>query len=452
VGRATGAPLAAGAGEGRGLKNVAKQRFLFLGHQDLSGMLRGRSVPKERHKLALAQGLPWVPGNFSIGPTNVIPHDNPFGQQGEIRLMPDKSAMLALPAYDGKPALDLVLCDARQHDGASWAYCPRTALKSAMDRLKAEAGLTMKVGFEHEFSVKGLNQVAHPAYSVASGRNVSHLAAHVMETLANSGIALEQFQAEYGADQFEISSIPADPLTAADRVVLTQEAIRDGARQFGLHASFIPKPAPTAAGNGVHIHFSLYRDGEPVTAAKDWLTDVSGPFVQGILDRAESVVPFTCLSANSYLRLRPNSWVGPYACAGLRNREAMIRVVPRKPDAGGRHPQASLEYRASDGTANVYLALAALIGAGLDGLKQKKTPVNIATNPELLGAKERKRLVLRLLPQSLPDALKAFDAKAAASWLGAELVEAYLACRREDVRQFCSISDEDAAGVLQRFY
>ncbi len=431
---------------------MVKQHFLFLGHQDLSGMLRGRSVPKERHKMALAEGLPWVPGNFSIGPTNVIPADNPFGQQGEIRLLPDQTAMLALPAYDGKPAFDLVLCDARQHDGAPWAYCPRTALKSAMDRLKSEAGLTMKVAFEHEFNVIGLNQVAHPAYSVASGRVVSGLAAHVMQTLAESGIRLEQFQAEYGADQFEISSIPADPLAAADRVVLTQEAIRDGARQFGLHASFIPKPAPTAAGNGVHIHFSLYRDGEPVTVEKDWLTDISGPFVQGILDHAESVVPFTCLSANSYLRLRPNSWVGPYACAGLRNREAMIRVVPRQADADGRQPQASLEYRASDGTANAYLALAALIGSGLDGLKQKKIPIDIAKNPELLGENERKRLGLRLLPQSLPDALKMFDAKAAASWLGAELVEAYLACRREDLRQFGDISDEEAASILQRVY
>ncbi len=431
---------------------MAKQRFLFLGYQDLSGMLRGRSVPLERHKLALAQGLPWVPGNFAIGPTNVIASGNPFGQQGEIRLFPDAETRLGLPAYDGKPGFDIVLCDARQPDGAPWPYCPRSALKAAVARLKSEAGLTMQVGFEHEFMIKGLNQVAHPAYSVGSGRAVSQLASQVMETLAKSGIRLEQFQAEYGTDQFEIASVPADPLTAADRVVLTQEAVRDGARQLGLHASFVPKPAPNAAGNGVHIHFSLHRSGKPVTAEKDWLTDVSGPFVQGILDHAETAVVFSCLSANSYLRLRPNSWVGPYVCTGIRNREAMIRVVPRLPDARGKHPNATLEYRPADGTANVYLTLAALIGAGLDGLKTKKTPLNIDSNPELLGEKERKRLGLRLLPQSLSEALTRFDSKTAASWMGADLVDAYLACRREDERQFGSLSCEDAAAILQRVY
>ena len=429
-----------------------KQRFLFLGHQDLSGLLRGRSVPKERHKQAMAKGLPWVPANYSIGPTNVLPPDNPFGPMGEIRLVPDAEARLALPAYGDKPAFDIVLCDAQRPDGSPWPYCPRSALKTAVSRLQQEAGLTMKVAFEHEFTVNGLGQPAHPGFSASSGRAVSHLAAAVMETLARSGIRLEQFQAEYGTDQFEISSEPAEPVVAADRAVLTREAIRDGARQIGLHASFIPKPAINAAGNGVHIHFSLQRDGEPVTVERDWLTDVSAPFVQGILDNAETALLFTCLSANSYLRLRPDSWVGPYVCVGLLNREAMIRVVPRAPDARGLHPAASLEYRATDGTANAYLALAAIIGAGLDGLKQQKRPVNVDKNPERLGVAERKRMGLRLLPQSLPDALAAFEPKVAASWMGAAPVEAYTACRREDARQFCTIGDDDAARILQRIY
>jgi glutamine synthetase len=431
---------------------MARQHFLFLGHQDLSGLLRGRSVPKERRKEALSGGLPWVPANYSIGPTNVLPPDNPFGPMGEIRLIPDQSTRATLPANGDYAAFDLVLCDARMPDGSPWPFCPRTALKNAIARLKAEAGLTMKVAFEHEFLLKGLNQVAHPAFSLSSGRNVSHLADLVIATLAKAGISLEQFQAEYGTDQFEISSVPADPLTAADHVVLTLEIIRDCAKRLGLHASFIPKPALNAAGNGVHLHFSLYRNGKPVTAAKDWVTDAAGAFVQGILDKAESVLPFTVLSTNSYLRLRPHSWVGSYTCIGVKNREAMIRLVPRQADAKADNPRASLEYRTTDATANVYLAIAAIIGAGLDGLKAGRLPVNVAQDPDGLPEAEREKHGIRHLPQSLDEALKKLDIALANRWLGAELVSAYLACRREDLRQFGSGDPENAAATLMTVY
>ncbi len=409
-------------------------------------------MPKERRKEALSHGLPWVPANFSIGPTNILPADNPFGPMGEIRLFADPSALATLPAYDNRPAFDLVLCDARMPDGSPWPYCPRTALKSAVARLKTEAGLTMKVAFEHEFLVKGLNQKAHPAFSLSSGRNVSHLADLAMATLAKSGIRLEQFQAEYGTDQFEFSSEPTDPLQAADRAVLTLEVIRDCARQLDLHASFLPKPALNASGNGVHIHFSLYRNGKPVTAAKDWVTETSGAFAQGILDQAETAVPFTCLSTNSFLRFRPHFWVGTYTCLGVKNREAMIRLVPRKPDAKGNNPHASLEYRVTDATANVYVALAAIIGAGLDGLKAKRIPVNISQDPDDIPPAKRQAMGIRHLPQSMEEAMKGLDVSVANRWLGSDLVTAYLACRREDLRQFGSGDPEQMAAILMNVY
>jgi glutamine synthetase len=436
----------------RHFKTMSKQHFLFLGHQDFSGIMRGRSVPKQRREDALSGGLPWVPANYSIGPTNILPGDNPFGPMGEIRLFPDPSALATLPAYGERPAFDLVLCDGRMPDGSPWLYCPRTALKSVIVRLQKEAGLTMKVAFEHEFLVKGLNQQSHPAFSLSSGRNVSHLADLVMETLGNSGIELEQFVAEYGTDQFEISSVPTDPLTAADRVVLTLETIRDCARQLGLHTSFLPKPLLSAAGNGVHIHFSLYRDGKPVTATNDWVTQTSGAFTQGIIDHAESAVAFTCLSTNSYLRLRPHSWVGAYTCVGVKNREAMIRLVPRTADAQGNNPNASLEYRVTDATANVYVALAAIIGAGLDGLMTKKAPTNVSQDPDGIAPAERETMGIRLLPQSMETALKGIDVAAANRWLGSDLVTAYLACRREDLRQFGGGDPEQAAQTLMGVY
>jgi glutamine synthetase len=130
----------------------------------------------------------------------------------------------------------------------------------------------------------------------------------------------------------------------------------------------------------------------------------------------------------------------------------MIRLVPRKTDRKGRNPQASLEYRAADATANVYLALAAIIGAGLDGLKAGKQPGNIAQDPDQLSQAERQKLGLRHLPQSLPEALQSFNSASADKWLGTDLVSAYLACRREDARQFAQENAEEAVKTLQLIY
>ncbi len=429
------------------------EHFTFLGHQDLSGILRGRSVPRARADHALASGLPWVPANYMIGALGTLPPDNPFGPIGEIRLVPDPAARLPLGASAGKPAFDLYLCDGVTHDGAPWPFCPRTALKDAAAALHAEAGLTMKVALEHEFNVTGLNQGHHVAFSVSAGRSVSELADRVLGTLDAAGFTLEQFQAEYGADQFEIASLPSDPLTAADRAVLTLEAIRDCARELGLHASFLPKPALDQPGNGVHVHLSLWRGDLPVTAGDDWLTEMSGPFVAGLIDAAESLLPFTCPSANSYARLRPHSWVGAYTCIGVRNREAMIRLVPRSRSADGTNPGASIEFRVADATANIYLALAAIIRAGLAGLRAARAaPANIMQDPDSLSDAERRQNRIRLLPQSLADVLGEAALQDGSAWLGPDLAAAYLACRRNDAMHAAETAFDDLAKKLRLVY
>lgn len=429
------------------------EHILFLGNQDLNGILRGRSVPAARHAMAWEDGLPWVPANYTIGALNMLPPDNPFGPVGEIRFMPAEGAHITLDAQgDGTP-FTLALCDAVTMKGAPWPFCPRTALKDAVAALRAEAGLTMKVAFEHEFTVHGLDQPTHVAFSLSAGRVVAPLARRVLETLGGAGIALEQFQAEYGPGQFEISSIPADPLTAADRTVLTLETIRDTARSLGLRASFLPKPALDQVGNGVHIHFSLWEGERNVTSAVEWLTTRSAPFVAGLIDHAESLIPLTVLSANSYARLRPQSWVGSYTCVGLRNREAMVRVVPRQIAPDGSYPRASLEYRVTDATANVYIALAAIIRAGLAGIRARKAPPpNVDRNPSDMPESEHAALGLRHLPQSIDAALTPQAAADAAVWLGPELAGAYYSCRRNDARQAAGLQFDDLARQLGNVY
>ncbi|MEM9012402.1 MAG: glutamine synthetase family protein [Pseudomonadota bacterium] len=428
------------------------EHFTFIGNQELNGILRGRSVPSARAEAALRDGLPWVPANLTIGALNTLPPDNPFGPVGEIRMLPDTGAKITLQRPDA-PAFDLVLCDFAARDGSPWGCCPRSALKAAVRDLEAETGLTMKVAFEHEFTVHGLDEPTHVAFSLSAGRAGSQLAENALSILETGGFTLDQFVAEYAPGQYEIAGQPAPPLAAADRTVLTLEAIRAAARDLDLRASFLPKADPGAAGNGVHIHVSFWRDGRNVTFGDDWVSPEIGSFLSGVLDAAEPLTLLSNTTCNSYARYRPQSWVGTYVCAGLMNRETMVRVIPRQTAADGSHPGATLEFRTSDATANAYLALTALIRAGLDGLKAElEAPQNIPMDPATLEPKERETYGLRHLPTSMGALLTGQTISTVEGWIGADLCAAYVSCRRNDARHDEEMEEADLLSHISLVY
>ncbi|WP_421708655.1 hypothetical protein [Algihabitans sp.] len=410
------------------------EHFCFIGNQELNGIVRGRSVPSARREAVLASGLPWVPANITIGALNTLPPDNPFGPIGEIRLVPIPEASITF-TRDKTPAYDIVLCEFAQSDGSTWTCCPRTALKRAIADLKETTGLALKVALEHEFTVTGLDTLDHIAFSPSAGRVGAPLAERVLTILEEAGFTLDQFVAEYGPGQYEIAGQPTDPLAAADRTVLTLEAIRGAASDLGLHASFLPKPSQKQVGNGVHVHFSLWRGDENVTVDSEWLSGDAGAFLAGLLEAAAPLTLLSTTSPNSFARYKPQSWVGTYICAGLRNRETMVRVVPRQQDATGAYPAASMEYRTSDATANVYLMLTALIRAGLDGVKAGlASPQSVDQDPATLDPETRSSMGLHHLPSSLDTLLVDSVSARVDDWLGPELTAAYLSCRRNDAR------------------
>ncbi|MEM6740903.1 MAG: hypothetical protein AAF646_12355 [Pseudomonadota bacterium] len=428
------------------------EHFTYLGNQELNGILRGRSVPSARAAAALSDGLPWVPANITIGALNTLPADNPFGPVGEIRLMPDPDAKITLRKADG-PDFDLALCNFTERNGSAWPCCPRTALKAAVEDLKAETGLTMKVAFEHEFTVHGLNEPTHVAFSFSAGRAGAALADTVLSTLETGGFTLDQFVAEYAPSQYEVAGQPTDPIGAADRTVLTLEAIRAAARDLNLRASFLPKADPAAAGNGVHIHVSFWRGDTNVTLAGNWVEGDVGAFLSGILQAAEPLTLLSNTTCNSYARLRPHSWVGTYVCAGLMNRETMLRVIPRKAAPDGTHPGATLEFRTSDATANAYLVLTGLIRAGLSGIATGLVPPrNIPGDPAALGAAERDALHLRHLPTEMETVLTTETLATLETWLGPELTAAYASCRRNDVKHTKGMDEADLLAQIALVY
>ena len=419
-------------------------RFAMIGNMELSGIFRGRSVPIETIDSILSGGMPWVPANVCLSPSNTIPPDNPFGPMGETKLVPDREARIVLPAAEARPAMVVYLADIVASDGTFWEACARGQLKRALADL-ATAGYTLKVGFEQELYIYGLAEVPTPAFSLAGSRTVSALATAVLETLASAGTHLDQFMAEYGEHQYEVSSPVRDALRAADEAVMVRETIRDAARLVGAHATFAPKPDLAHPGSGVHIHFSLWdASGAPVTAREDAPSDVAGAFAAGILNHLDAVMGFTTPSPNSFDRLKPTSWVGVYKCLGVKNREAPIRLVPRAASADGTNPKASLEFRVADGSANPYLALAAIVRAGLAGIEAKlATPRSVEVDPATMSEDARAAEGIAPIAASAQDVLAAAQ-RVSDEWFGPIFNQAYTSVRRNEMADAQKATDYPA--------
>lgn len=416
------------------MSHAEEPRFAALVNLELNAVMRGRPFPIERLDAVLAEGLPWVPSNVCISASNTIPPDNPFGAQGETKLVPAQHAPMVMPAREDRPAMAIYLADIRRHDGSFWEACPRSQLARALADLKREYGLTLQAGFEHECYIYGLQDTPTGAYSLGGARKVSGLAAEVQAMLATAGTRLDQFIPEFGVDQFEVASPVSEALAAADHAALTREAIRDAARGRNCHATFAPKPDLGQAGSGVHIHFSLWdEEGTARTAQSDALTATSGAFAAGILKHLEAVMAYTAPSPNSFERIAESSWVGVFACLGVRNREAALRLCPRTARPDGAHPAASLEFRLCDGAANPYLALAALVRAGMAGLAEAlDPPQSIETDPVRIDVATREAEGIRRVPQTV-EACLAAAAPLSGDWFGDLFFSAYESTRRNEI-------------------
>ncbi len=268
----------------------------------------------------------------------------------------------------------------------------------------------------------------------------------LVAALEAQGIVVEQFYAELGHGQQELSTAHAPALQAADEQLLVRETIRGVASRLGLVASLAPKPWPDNAGNGCHIHFSLWdADGRNRfydAAATDNLSGKAVAFLAGVLDHLPGLCGLTAPSFNSYRRIVPQYWAGAYACWGHDNREASIRV----PSVFRGHEEASTnaELKAADATCNPYLALGGLIAAGLDGLDRGlELPEPVEVDPATLSEQEREERGIRRLPETQAEALDALAADAVlVDALGPTLAQSYLAVRRSE---WTAYSAEDEA-------
>jgi len=386
--------------------------FTMICTADFAGLLRGKGVPSAEFDRRVAAGIGWTPTNVQITCFDSIAA-SPYGALGDLVLRPDPATRAAVPLPDGA-TVAFALGDISHLDGAPWECCTRGMLKAAADRLREETGLELRASFEHEFMLRSGGPT--PAFSLAGFAEHAGLAEDVAAGLAAAGIHPDSFLREYGPNQFELTLPPAPALEAADRAARLRAIVRMVARARGAAATFTPLLAPDLVGNGVHIHFSLWdRAGAPVTydpAHPHGLSAAAGAFAAGVLAHAPGLVALTAPSAISALRLTPHRWSAAFTNLGRQDREACLRICPLTArDPAGRARQYNLEFRAADAAAAPHLALAALIHAGLAGLRAGlpaplPTEEDLAAlSPEALAARGLARL-----PASLDDALAALAA------------------------------------------
>ncbi|MBM3690285.1 MAG: glutamine synthetase [Actinobacteria bacterium] len=416
---------------------MSDDRLAFVATNDLVALTRGRGLPSA--DLSVTSGVGWVPADLAINSFGHLVEPNPFGALGDLRLIPDPKTKCAFPLPGGD--VDFYLADQTLPDGSPWECCPRTNLKQALARLLADHRLSLTVAFEHEFALLDATdrQAGPGAFTIGGLTAGEPFGSRARRNLNGAGIEWENWLPEYGPGQFEVTVRPSDALRAADAAVLTREIIRESARQEGLRATFAPLLDPNAVGNGVHVHMSLWRDGQQMTF------DVSGPAglspsasqaCAGILTHTSALLAWTAPSRVSFLRLTPHRWSSAGAFVGLHNREALLRVSPMVPgDTVGR--TFNIEYRAADATANPHLVLAALVHAMCDGL-ERAAPIDRVLTGHIDDE------VFDPLPPTVDAAHEAFLAdEIAQSWFADDLVTTAAAVRRGEEEHLAGLSEAE---------
>ncbi|MGD1717394.1 glutamine synthetase family protein [Dapis sp. BLCC M172] len=373
---------------------------------------------------------------------------------GEAWLVPDWSTLHTLPYV---PTHVSVVGDLFK-DGSPWSLCPRRFLKRAIATAE-KAGLQIKAAFENEFyllksTTDGITPTDDTVFASTLGMNINcAVIDDIADALTAQEIQVERYYPESGHGQQEISIRYSDALQAADRQMIFRETVRGVALKHGLTASFMPKIFADQAGNGCHLHLSLWQGGENIVPDSDRKGEVSKTarsFIAGILEHLPALMALTTPSVNSYRRIRPHFWSGAFRAWGLDNREAAVRVPSNFAPPSPTH----FELKTVDASANPYLALGSVIVAGLDGINRGlDVGEPVAVDPGILTPEEREKRGIDALPSSLGEAIaQLLNDDILQNALGAELAQAFIGVRRAEWEGMKDMEIEEEVKILLSRY
>ncbi len=355
---------------------------------------------------------------------------------GEITLKGDLSTLTPLPYSPGHVR---VMGDMMEN-GKVWGNCPRGFLKRMISNALDE-GLEIKAAFENEFYLLKKDGEFNPylpsdltPFASTYSMDLNHqVIKDMVESLIAQNINVEQYYPESGPGQHEITIKYSDALKAADNQITFRETVKAIAHEHGLLASFLPKIFPDSAGSGCHIHFSLWKNDVNILqdSDKDYsLSETAQNFIAGILHHLPSLMAITTPIPRSYRRIHPQMWSGAFQSWGFNNREAAIRII-KEYDGSIKH----FELKTVDASSNPYLALGAIIAAGLDGIKgMMELPLPIQKDPATLSSREMDKIGIKPLPSNLQESINNLKAnKTILKAFGPELSRSYLAVKEEEL-------------------
>ncbi|WP_158971527.1 type I glutamate--ammonia ligase [Chachezhania sediminis] len=427
------------------------QRLSFVGTSDLAGLIRGKSFPEGEWAKRTRRGIGWTPTNVQITCFDAIA-ETPFGSLGDLVLVPDETTRFRL---GGARPLDFSLGDIRSLEGEPWDFCTRSLARKALNQLHEVAGAHVVAAYEHEFQLRDVPARRGDSYGFKGFRDAQAWAEPLMDALTAAGIVPDSFMKEYGPGQYEVVMKPAQGLAAADNAALLRLLTHDVLGGLGLKPTFAPILDPDSVGNGLHVHMSFVDDGgTPLTHdATDphGLSPLTRHFIGGVLTYLDQILALLAPSEISYLRLTPHRWSAAFNNLGYRDREASVRICPvTAQDPEGIAKQFNFELRAADCAASPFLTMAAMVFAGVQGIRDRIDPpaptqedLSLLT-PEALEAKGFRRL-----PTSLDEALKRFSGSAMVrQWFGDGFVDLYTAHKRGEM---AAIADLDWRAKCDRY-
>ena len=357
--------------------------------------------------------------------------------------LPDPSTFQVIPWKTEHP-VGRMFCDILEPDGTPFVGDPRGVLKRQLARA-GEKGFTYYVGPELEYFY--FKAIDDPTFLDQGGyfdETPLDLATdwrkRTVAYLESMGIPVEYVHHEVAPSQHEIDLRYADALTMADNVMTYRLTVKEVAHEFGIYATFMPKPVAGVNGSGMHTHQSLFTgDRNAFFDGGDeyHLSRTAKSYIAGILRHAPEITLVTNQWVNSYKRLVPGFEAPVYVCWARRNRSALVRVPQYKP---GKEEATRIEYRSPDAACNPYLAFAAMLGAGLAGIENDdELPPEASNNIYEMSEDERRAAGIRSLPEDLFEAIRiAGDSKVLREALGEHVHEFLIRNKREEWDSFKS--------------